>query len=368
MKPKDSFRLFCWRHRKLLAVTYVALLVGICAGLWAYLKRVPPSLEVGAAVAVRSYLYRQTFDEVERARLDWEAGDADQAEIRLERFLTEHDGVQKGQLYTHAVSDAHELLAEVYAADNRVGRATKTLKRALERTPLDYWLWYQLGAHQEGSGDFKGATKSFHEAFKLTLDHPQVASAYLEVLGEQNLHDQALWVHDQFTRAAKRAAPVVTVKVGAPRDETQRKVLDLAGIPVEHGQFFQTYRDFGLARGTHQELNLPLEMFAGAPSDPDPLYLQLRFQNVYDNLVVEGLKWRTDRGRREERWFEEGDVRTMHRDHSGVEFHAEMAITLPLDKLASVTVVYSCPPHELSEAALAVVKKALANAEGRGQG
>ena len=66
------------------------------------------------------------------------------AEVRLERFIQRHSEIQAGQLETHAVTDAHEMLAEIYVEQGKPRKAARLLEQMARRTPLNYRLWLLL--------------------------------------------------------------------------------------------------------------------------------------------------------------------------------------------------------------------------------
>jgi tetratricopeptide (TPR) repeat protein len=367
MASFESVRFYFWRHRKGLAALYLALLGGCCGALYLYYTRVPYSAEIGATVALRSLLYDRTFRTVDRARAELEAGRPERAERLLLHFLEEHADVQPGQLYTHAVTDAHETLADLYRGQGKLGKAAATLEAAVRRTPLHYWIWYRLGQVQEERGRLAEAADCLREAFRLTLDHPDVVNDYLGVLAELVRPEEIVEVADHFERASRRAAPIVTVKAGPPRPELQRRVLAAVGIPVEHGEFYRSEREYGLPRGPRVEVEVPVELVAGLPRAPEEIRLQLRFQNVYDGLVVHALRWEREDGTTGGQELAADQVAYLHRPHSGVEFHAELAVALPPGPLTRLAVVYSCPRHELSAESLGIVENARRNVLARGR-
>jgi tetratricopeptide (TPR) repeat protein len=207
--------LFCWRRRWSLSVLYLLVLGAVGAGMALILFRLPHGVDLGLTIAARAVAYHRSFAAVELAQEDLAAGHLDDAERRLRSFLAEHTATQPGQLATHAVTDGHLLLAEVYLAQGRSGRALKRLREMAERTPKNYYVWFRLGRVAEEAGDLPRAREALHRAFLLALDHPEVTEAYLGVLKEQVAHEQILWVADHFQRAQQRAAPQVEIKVGA---------------------------------------------------------------------------------------------------------------------------------------------------------
>ena len=364
----EKIRFLTWKLRKPLVALYLLLLVGICAVVWVYREKVPASLDVGGTVALRAYAYENTFDTIKEARDFQQRGEHDEVTALLERFLEKRGGAQRGQLYTNAVTDAHEILASTYLAKGSSGKALKTLTRAIERTPLNYRLWYLRGKVYDERGEFPRAAEDFRQAFKLTLDHPAVTEAYLATLAEMKRHEEILWVADHFERAGPRAAPIATVKVGLPRSELQRKVMNFVGIPVEQGEFLKSCRLRGLPRGRNVSAAVPAAMFDDLPTRPDEFLMQLRFQNVYDRLKIEAVQWVLQDGSVEEFALATDAVRYMHRDHSGVEYHAEFPTSMPTDPIQSVNVIYSCPPHDLNEEAQRIIANAKDNVSAKGQG
>ena len=149
------------------------------------------------------------------------------------------------------------------------------------------------------------------------------------------------------------------VKAGPPRSELERRGLALAGIPVEHGEYTRSLRRHGLERGEACRLTLPGELFAGHES-LEQVFLQLRYHNVYGELAIESLVWTSMDGEERTISLDAAQLASLHREGSGGDHHVEMRFALP-GPTASLDVVYSCPRHELTPKALAIVAGARRN-------
>ena len=213
------------------------------------------------------------------------------------------------------------------------------------------------------AGETVEAARCFREAFKLTLNHPEVAEAYIAVLDRMNAYGDILWAADQYARGSRRGTPRVEAKIGVARKALHRWVLDFVGIPVEHGAYVRSVVVTGLERGERKTLALPLDMLRNWRSQGTPLYVQLKFENIYDGLRIEALRYRRPGEPFREMELDEGQVAYLHRAHSGAEYHAEIRTDLDLAKLDAVEVVYSCPEHRLSSSLDLVIEKARANFE-----
>lgn len=357
--------MFLWRRQRLLAALYLGLLGLGWLGYLGFGYLWPDHLDTGAAVALRALAYHDTFDEVERAGDELDAGRYDIAEKRLKKYLAEQARTRRAQLHTHAVFDAHETLANVYLRTNRAGKAVKTLKRLTKVVPLDYRAWYLRGQAAEEAGDLGEAEISYAEAFRLSLHHPQVVDAYVGVLGERNAHELILWVHDQHLRAEKRAGVLATVKVGRARGSLQRGVMTAVGIPLEHAQFFRSFELRCLPRGPQRTIHGPADLLRDWPYRQKRLPIQVRFEHIYGAVTVDKVVARNDAGETKELVLT--NVRSKHRHQSAREAYVEFEALVDPRKWTSLDVVYSCPVHELSSASLAIIDKARANlAEGDG--
>ena len=355
-------RLFFWRHQKKLGVAYLGLLGLAWLGFFVVAQGTPYSIDIGAAVALRARAYHASFEDVRTAEDEIERGKLYTARRRLENYLEEHEGVARAQLHTHAVVRAHELLAGLYQRDNRPGRAVRLLKGLCERLPLHYRAWYLRGKAEKAAGDSGAASESFATAFRMTLNHPDVAEAYLGVLADLTEFDQIVWAADQFDRAARRAGPTALVKVGIPRGTVQLAGLNWAGIPIEHGTFFRSVEMRNLPRGKRQSMACPPELFRYWRSTRPTVTIQTRFEHVYSGLEVHGLRVTRD-GKVTDVEIEPGDVRYYHHPHSGREAYAEFNVNRETVQNADVELIYSCPVHALSTDTQAIVDKARANAK-----
>ncbi len=361
-----GLRAFVHRHRVLLSLGYLGLLFAMACGLYWFRYRMPRGLDVGIAVVLRNVAYQRTFKEVARARGEIERCDLSKAEQRLELFLARHGRVQPDQLDTHAVSDAHELLAQVYLRTGRPGRALKALEAMIGQTPQNYWLWLSKARTQEEISDLEGAAVSFREAFKLAPNHPEVAEEYIASLSSLNSSEEIVWVADEFRRAVRRGGPMVTVKVGPLREDLERRLLSWAGVEVEHANFDRTLELFNLPRGPRRRIPVPEEMFAPRTDAQGTLVVQLRFEGVYDGLVIDELHYTRTSGEQGSLDLSADPTSYLHRPHSGVEFYAEVRTPFGMNDLKAMEMVYSCPQSVLSQDALAIVEKAGINLKARG--
>ncbi|MEE9561727.1 MAG: tetratricopeptide repeat protein [Thermoanaerobaculia bacterium] len=312
-------RLFLWRHQVSLTIVYLALLVAGCGALYWYCWKMPASLDTGMTVALRSVIFQRVFSPVSQAREDLASGDLVSAQVRLERFIQRHSEIQAGQLETHAVTDAHEMLAEIYVEQGKPRKAARLLEQMARRTPLNYRLWLLLAEAARSAGDAPLAAKSYRQAFKLALNHPQVAERYLGLLSELNAFEEIVWVADQFSRAAQRGVPLASVEVGIPRSEFRRRVLEWTGIKVGHASYYRGLDLFGLPFGEGQQLSLPEELLQPWPYPTGSIYIRLRFEGVYEHLRVESLRYRTKDGETREYVLTPDRVSYQTRPHSAVE-------------------------------------------------
>ena len=361
----ERLRLLLWRHQRLAAYLYLALILAFLGCLLWYRYRVPHGLDTAVAVALRSVAYQGTFERVDQVRADIEAGRLGLAEQRLDRFIAEHRHVQPAQLATHAVTEAHELLADVYRRTGRMRRRIEVLEAMILRTPLNHRLWHLKGNACRDVRDMAEAARCLREAFKLTLNNPEVVDSYIAVLDDQNAYEDILWVADHYARAKRRGAPRAEVKVGVARSSLERRGLAWAGIPVEHGIFDRNVSLAGLARGERKVLSLPREMFVGWGSPSGPLYVQLKFENVYEELRIDALRYRRKAGEPEEVAVGEDKIAYLHRPHSGASFYAEVQTDLDARELEALEIVYSCPEHVLSAQTHRAIAKARVNVQAK---
>lgn len=360
-----DWRRFAWRQRWWLALLVGALVFAVVRAPWWYVRHVTPDHDLGATIALRSIAYGNTFREVERARGEVDRGLDERARLRLRRFLDTHRHAQPGQLHTHAVTDAQELLADIHLKQGRSRRALRQLVEARERTPLNWWLWYREGLIRRGRGDLAGAAEALREAFKQTLTHAAVARDLIEVLAQQGRHEQVLWVADHFDRARRRCAPFVQAKAGPARPGLQRRILDWSGIALEHGDYGGVLEITGLARGRERTFDLPAALFADVGDEGDGVYLQLRFQNVFDGLAIDSIAAVREDGTGERIDLDPAQMDWLHRPHSGGDCYVQVHLPLPRRGLAAVRVVYTCAQQVLSEAARALIAHARRNVDAR---
>ncbi len=352
-------RTLAYRHRRWLAALYLLLVLVLGGGLWAYVAFVPDDVDLGLTIAARAWFYERTFEEVAAARVEAGAGDGGvaAARVRLERFLAQHPKIQPAQLWSHAVSDAGVLLAELHTREGRAKRGAEALTPLLERLPLDYPLWWAQGRALESEAEYADAAKSLRRAFELTLHHPGVIEDYLACLGEINAFAEIGWVADEWERALIRAAPKATLKVGIPRSSLERKVLGAVGIPVEHGRFFRHEEKWGMPRGERCSVEFPAAMFEPWPWH-DELVVQLRLDQLWDGFTIDAMAVERRDGRVEDRLPRIG---YLHREGSGVNAYAELFTGVPGDEVARVTLTYSCAAPKLSAKAQRTIRKARAN-------
>ena len=235
------------------------------------------------------------------------------------------------------------------------------MDHAVGITPLNYQIWYQLGNLHVDRGDLLSAEKAFREAFKLAPNHPEIASSYLDVLIEGSRFEEILWVDDLYSKASIFALPLVQIKTGNPRSPLLRKVLKFSGIPVEHAGYTKTMEKFGLKRGSLNHLEIPGEMFKPWSSDLGNLFVQLRFENIYDGLAIDGLKYTSNGKEITKMPLADEQVSFMHQSNSGGGFYAEIDTGLVPTQLEELTIIYSCPEHRLPEGSLIIIKKAKLN-------
>jgi len=356
-------RLFLWRHQRLLTILYVGILALVWAGFLLFAYATPGRYGVGITVVARALAYHDSFEEVKVAREDIRAGHMDDAQLRLERFLEVTKDVQRSQLETHAVVEAHETLSDLHMRLDRPRRAIKLLRDLTERVPLHYRAWYLRGLAEKKGASSSAAAKSLDRAFRLTLNHIDVTEAYLLVLAELPDLEKVVWVADQFARAQQRAVPSAVVKVGVPRSVLERYSLGWAGIPVEHGTFFRQFEARGLTRGNRQVISCPAELFADWPSS-NVITVQLRFEHVYRDLRVDALRCRIG-AEQMEFALDPQDVRHLHQPNSSREAFVEFDVRLDIGMATDFEILYSCPERRLTDESLAIIDKARANLKPR---
>ena len=358
----DHLRLFFYRHQIVLSLLYGCLLATFASTLYALARWLPQSMDKGLVIASRSMVHHGTFNEVDLAREDIQSGRLDDASKRLGRFLKQHTNIQPSQCYTRATSDACELLADVYIMRGKPGKAASVLQAMSKTTPMNYRLWYLQGRALKETGDLEEAADCLRKAYKLTLNHPEVTETYLSVLADLNKHDDILWVADQFERAFRNGAPKVEIIAGVSRDPLHRRIMDFAQIPIGHGTFLTRMVRCGLERGTRQRLILPRDMFDTWPVRGGDFVVNLCFKNVYDDLQVTGMRYRS---KDEDEWIEqllsEEQVAYLHQPKSGAEFYAEVRTGLVASSLREFELIYSCPEHVLSKDSEAIIAKARVN-------
>jgi tetratricopeptide (TPR) repeat protein len=358
----EGLRLLLWRFRRTLAVLWITANLAAVGLLVAYYFWLPAEADVGVAILARTLAYRHTFREVDRATAELAEGKTEPAASRLRLFLREHDRVQSGHIDAHAVTDASLALAEAHVRSERLNDAISVITRSTRIEPLDYRLWYKLGQLYGRGGDEGQGARSFRRAFLLAPNHPDLTSDYLALLGPVAALDEAQWVADQFERASRRGLPSALVKVGPPRSALQRRLLDWAGVPVEHGDYRAAYPAFNLARGAHREVLLPPALLAASPAD-EPLYIWLNFSDVYHGLQIEALRYRTVSGEEREAVLAAGQVSYLHRPDSAKDYYAEVRSDLRPGQLSALSVVYSCPEHTLTAEAGRVIARARLTAQ-----
>ncbi|MHC4952327.1 MAG: tetratricopeptide repeat protein [Planctomycetota bacterium] len=353
-------RVFFWRHQRGLAVLYLSAVALGWIGFLGFIFLTPPSIDIGAAVMARALAYHDTFEEVERARDEIARNELDDARRRLRQFLDDHAGVHVSQVQTHAVVDAHELLATIHAAQERPSRAIRLYEELTALVPLHYRAWHLRGLAERAGGEAEAAEVSLDRAFNLCLNIPEVVDDYLAHLADLAKFDRILWVADQYERAELRAAPLVTVKVGAPRGEAQQRGLALSGIPIERGTFFRSFEQRGLARGEHQVIRCPPELFRDWPAGSREVTTQVRFEHIDRDLRIEAVRWPVG-GKIVEHALRSDEIQYLHRPHSAREFYAEFCLDQVPAAGQPCEIVYSCPVHELSAESRAIIEKARAN-------
>lgn len=360
-----GFRLFLWRRQRGVAIAYLTLLALAWALFLGFTFLAPRNVDIGATVLARSIAYHATFEEVERARTELEQGKLEAARLRLQRFVDEHATVQNSQLETHAVVEAHELLADIHMRQHRPRRAVRLLESLTDRLPLDYRAWYLRGMAEKRGVGLVEAAQSLRQAFLISLPHHEVTEEYLSVLADLTALEEILWVADQFWRGARRARPMVSVKVGTPRSALDRRLMSMAGIPVEQGRFIRWFDRRGLPRGNARTIACPPELLADWPDSSGRLTIQLRFEHIHEGLRIDALRCVSGASVREIPIAPE-DLRILHRKHSSREYSIEFDIDLDPRTFERLEIVYSCPELTLHADALAIIEKARANLRPRG--
>lgn len=364
-------RVFLWRFQKPLAAGYIALLGGVAFALWFYWAKVPASIDTGLTVAMRSLFHSSTFADVDRARADLQraavarddhertALRAD-ARARLEAYLDSQPSVQPDRLHTQAVVAATELLAELHAEAGRHGRAQQLLSRLASDIPNNYRLHWLAGRAAESAGDLAAAAVSLRAAFKLAVNHADVAEDYLEVLSEQNAFEDILWVAREFVAGVQAGRPMAELKVGVGRSATQRKALEFSGVPVEHGNYVRAVTLYGLSRGPLCRLVGPPDLFEDW-STAGTLFVLARFEGVYDGVRARALHYVLRDGTTHELVLSPENSVTYHRPHSGVEAYVEIRTDIDARDVAHIEIEYACREQALSKRCLAIVERARVN-------
>lgn len=340
---------------------YLAGVATLTVGLFWYAFYMPKSLDSGITVILRWLAYQRIYEQVDTAHSEIEAGKLEQAEARLDLFLKRHGKVQPDQINTHAVSDAHMALADISLAQGRAKAAVEMLDRIARQDPLNYHLWHLKGQACREAGDLAEAADAYRNAFKLALNHPQVVEGYLGVLSEQNAFEDILWVADHFQRAVRRGQPSAVVEVGVARPGAERRVLETAGIPVMHGNYFRHQKFVELSCGERRRIPIENELLHPCPSSSAPLYVQVLFKNVYDGLQINAFRYWTTDGREADYDLSSGNLHSYHRPHSGAEYYVEIRTELDIEGIDRCEVIYSCPEPKLSRDALAIIDKAQTN-------
>ncbi len=357
----EYVRTFVWKHQSKLAAAYLSLLVIAHLALWAYPRFAPRSIDLGATIALRSLAYHFTFRDVRRARTDWEKGDIDRAEARLEQFVSRHEDVQPAHIHAHAVAEACEMLTDIYRQQERFGRAERTAEAWANTMPHNYRAWYVLSSVRKARGDLSGAADACRRAFKLTLCVPQIADDYIAILAELNDYEDILWVSREHERALRNAVPRAEIFIGLPRSSLQRQVMSLAKIPVGHGAYRVRF-DTWLPRGEDKTLTLPPEVFLQQDDGGENLYVMLRVENAHTDFHVSLLRYRNQQGEWVDLKATDDWVTYMHRRHSGVEYYAEMRTNIPREEITACEIVCSSPGYALSGASERIVRRAKINA------
>lgn len=361
MSPLSAkIKLILWRHSPLLALVYLILVLAIFAIPAGYYFFASRTVDDGLAVVLRALAYKRSFSQVELARKELQAGRLSDAELILLQFTAESRETQSAQLTTHALTEAHFMLAEIYKSQGKLNKAVNALVPMLEVTPLNYMLWYRTGLLYKERGDIDTAARMLLEAFKQALNHPQVTEAYIEVLDEGARYADIAWVYDQFRRALKRAAPMLLVKMGTPRSQFQRTIMELADIPIEHGVYTRVCKVFNLERGDHRKAAIPSDMLDWH-SERKQIYMQCRFENIYEDVKLEGLRISGKDGNDVILRFGEEQVNYLHRLDSGGENYAEICLNLDLEEIETLEIIYSCEVYELSESVMRIIAKANRN-------
>ena len=357
MAGAGRLRLFAFRHRRSLAVAWLLLVVVVVGAPWAYVAWVPDDVDLGLTIATRAWCYERTFAEPEAARREFEAGRYDEARARLERFLAEHHDVQPASLWTHAVSRAGVLYADLAIAMRRAGKGAEAIAPLCLRLPLDYQLWWAQGRAFEANGDFREGADALRRAFELTLHHAGVLDDYLACLGEINAFAEVAWAADEWERAQVRGAPKALLKAGIPRTASEQRALSAVAIPIEHGRFFRHEERWGVARGDAVRIEFPAAMFEPWPWN-DELVVQLRLENCYDGFEVTGFELERKDGRVETAL---PAVASLHRDGSGVAAYAELFTGVAGSDVKRVALTCKIPRHELNAKSRRVILKAREN-------
>jgi hypothetical protein len=116
---------------------------------------------------------------------------------------------------------------------------------------------------------------------------------------------------------------------------------------VEQGRYAGSLELHGLERGSLRLLQVPDAMLRRCPPDRRVM-VQIAFEQIYDGLIIEALRWRTPEGERRE-WIPPAErVGQLHRPGSGASWTVEIDTGIPARDLLGLEVVYSCPVHALS--------------------
>lgn len=370
----NRIRLFLWRHQRLLAAAYLSTVAFAVFAVWFYWARVPASVDTGLTVAIRSLYHSETFAHVRLAQRDFDRGAAatdtdvrdelwNSARRRLEFYLDSQSSVQPDRLHTQAIVAATELLARIHRERGQPRRAAKLCSRLAEKIPLNYHLHWLAGQALEEAGDLPAAARALRTGFKLAINNADLANDYLSVLSEQNAFDDILWVAKHFDNGIACGRPSAELKVGVGRGGLQRQVLKWSGVPVEHGNYTRSVTIFGLNRGPSCWLRAPVDLFDDW-SQPGALFVQCRFEGVYDGVRGLSMRYWTRDGSEHSLALSEDTLATHHRPMSGVESYLEIRSTIDATTVQRIEIEYSCAQQALSKGSRAAIARATANVGG----
>ena len=172
------------------------------------------------------------------------------------------------------------------------------------------------------------------------------------MLSEQNLFDDILWVAHEFAAGVRAGRPMAELKVGvgSQRDPAQGP----GRSPGSRSSTATTSREFTLIRsGSRRRLAVSVhrrDLFGGVEDRAGKLFVQARFEGVYDGVRVRAMHYTLRDGTSPRTRPDPGELGFVPATrYSGVEAYVEVRSDLEASEVAHVELEYSCREHELSK-------------------